>query len=232
LYEQIHKVRVKVLPQALELVRRLQVTQASSETPEQQCIYVFKVCCEGDDQKFFLQPPKTEDKEIQLFDNIAVLNQESGSILSHIASFCSFTAYSLAEPWTSIADGTTAIGKDTCILTDVVIYGLQEHCEEVGDILNTKKVYLQEPDYRDVGLGYKNPHFMDLNAGHPKVNVDLDLLGSSLLQTDVQLQLSDEQAVTQAHMKQKIATAFKATTRAQNLERIAADTRVRTNLLP
>jgi hypothetical protein len=163
-----------------------------------------------------------------------VLNRESGSVLSHIASFCTFTAYSLAEPWTLIAGGTTVIEKDTCILVDVVIYGRQEHCEEVGDILNTRKVYLQEPDYRDVSLGYKNPHFMDLNAAHPEVNVDLDLLGSSLLQMDVsvQLELSNQQVVTQAHLKRKIAAAFKTTTRAQNLERIAADARVRTTLLP
>jgi hypothetical protein len=225
---------VKVLPQAPEQLRRLQIVQANSETLEQQDIYVFKVCCEGDSQKFLLQPPKTVDEEIQPFDNIAVLNRESSSVLSHIASFCTFTAYSPVEPWTSIADGKTMIEKDTCILIDVVIYSHQEHCEEVGCILDTGKVYLQEPDYRDADLGYKNPHFMDLSTVHPGTNMDLDPLSSSLLQTDVgaQLQLSDEKVMTQALLKQKLAAAFKNMTRAQNLKRIAADIRVCTRLLP
>jgi hypothetical protein len=225
---------VKVLPQALGLLRHLQILQANSEILEQQDIYVFKVCCEGDSQKFLLQPPKTVDGDFQPFDNIAVLNRESSTVLSDIASFCTFTAYSPVEPWISIADGTTMIEKETCILIDVVIYGRQEHCEEVGYILDTRKVYLQEPDYRDADLGYKNPHFMDLSTVHTGVNMDLDPLSSSLLQTDVgvQLQLSDEQVMTQVLLKQKFAAAFKATTRAQNLKRIAADVRVRTPLLP
>lgn len=225
---------MKVLPQAPEPLRCLQIVQANSEILEQQDIYVFKVCCEGDSQKFLLQPPKTVDEEIQPFDNIAVLNRESSSVLSHIASFCTFTAYSPVKPWISIVDGTTMIENDTCILIDVVVYGRQEHCEEVGCILDTKKVYLQEPDYRDAGLGYKNPHFMDLSAVHPGANMDLDPLSSSLLQTDVgvQLQLSDEQVMTQALLKQKVAAAFKTMTRAQNLRRIEADIRVRTDLLP
>ncbi|KAH0538029.1 hypothetical protein FGG08_005341 [Glutinoglossum americanum] len=233
-YGMIHKVRVKVLPQAPEFLGRLQIAQANSETLEQQDIYVFEVRCEGDGQKFLLQLPETVGEEIQPFDNIAVLNRESSSVLSHIASLCTFTAYSRVEPWISIANETTMIGKGTCILIDVVIYGRQEHCEEVGGILDTMKVYLQEPDHRDASLGYQNPHFMDLSAVHLRENTDLNPLGSSLLQTDVdvQPQPSDEQVATQALLKQEVAAVFKAMTRAQNLKRITADVRVRTPLLP
>ncbi len=213
----------------------MRVTQTTLETVEQQDIYVFKVCREGDSQKFLLQPAKTADEEIQPFDNVAVLNRESSGILSHIASLCTFEAYSVIEPWISITNGTAMIEKDTCILVDVVIYGRREHCQDVSDILDIKRVYLQEPDYRNTHLGYKNPHFMDLSSLHLGSNADLDPLSSYLLQADVnfqQLQISSQQVMTQTLLKQKVAAAFKTMTRAQNLKRITADIRVRTHLLP
>jgi hypothetical protein len=173
-----------VLPQAPGLLGSMQIAQTVTDTPKKQDIYIFRVCCEGDKQNFLLQPPGAMDEEIQPFDNIAVINRESSTVLSQIASYCTFEASCLIEPWTSIAGRATTIEKDTCVLVDIVIYGHQDHCEEVGDILNTRKVYLQEPDYRDMRWSYRNPHFMDLSSIHPGTNMDFDPLRSPPLQTD------------------------------------------------
>lgn len=223
-----------MLPQALEPLRVLQSAQANSEILKQQEIYLFKVFCEGDGPTFLLQPPKTADEEMHPADNIAVLNRDASSILSEIAAVCKFEAYSPSKPWALITDGTAIMEKNTYILVDIILYGPQVHCREVGEILTAKKVYLQEPDYWQPGLDYNNPHFLDLSAVRSEAHTTLDPLRSSLLQLDVgsQTELLEEQATTQALLKQKIATAFKNMTRAQNLKRITADIRIRTPLLP
>lgn len=223
-----------MLPQAVEPLKALRSARINHEMLKQQNIHLFKVFCEADGPRFLLQPPKTPDEEMHSADNIAVLNRDTSSILSEIAAFCTLEAYSSSEPWDLIASGTTTIEKNTYILVDIILYGPQMDCHEVGEILTAKKVYLQEPDYWKPGLGYNNPHFLDLSAIHPEAHATLDPSRSSLLQMDVEfhLELSEEQVVTQALLKQKIATAFKNMTRAQNLKRIAADIRIRTPLLP
>jgi len=223
-----------VLPQAAEPLRALQSAQTSSEVLKKQNIHLFTIFCEGDGLTFLLKPPKRENGEMHPADNIAVLNRDTSNILSEIATFCTFEAYSSSGPWALIAGGTTTNEKNTYILVDVILYGRQIDCREVGEILTAKRVYLQEPDYWQPGLGYNNPHFLDLSAVHPEAHTTLDPLRSSLLQMDVKIQseLSEAQAATHALLKQKIAMAFKNMTRAQNLKRIAADIRIRTLLLP
>ena len=241
----------------------MRTARTTLETIDQQDIYIFKVCREGDSQKFLLQPPESPDHGLQLFDstqqllsnelqlfdnelqpigtrlqlfnNVAVLNHESSSILTQISSFCTFEAYSFVDHWTNISNRTMAIEKDTCILVDMIIYGCRDHCQEVGGILDSRNVYLQEPDYRDTRLGYLNPHFMDWNSFQTETVQDLDPLSSSLLQTGVDsqyLQPSNDEVMTQSILRQKIAAVFKTMTRAQNLKRVVADTRIRTQLLP
>jgi hypothetical protein len=232
---QIPKVRVKVLPQARELLERIRIAQTLSDGPDKQDIYVFEVFYTGHNQKFLLQPSRNIDEEIHPFDNIAVINQESAAVLSQITSLCTYEATCLIEPWAAISSGTTTIDKEACILVDLVIYGHQEHCDEVGDLLNSRKVYLQEPDYRDTDCGYRNPHFLNWNYNHPAINTDLDPLRSSLLQTDPIFQQQENpngKVMTQPLLKEKVAAVFKMMTRAQNLKRIAADTtKIHTSLL-
>jgi hypothetical protein len=176
------------------------------------------------------------DEEGQLFNNVAVINRESSTVLSQIAMFCTFEASCLIDPWTPFSSGTTTIDKDTCILVDIIIYGHPKHCDEVGDILSARKTYLQEPDYRKTSCGYKNPHFLDLNSNHPVADMDRDPLRTSLLQTELGLQqqeASNAKVLTQSLLKQKLAAVFKTMTRSQNLNRVTADTnRVHTDLKP
>jgi len=233
---QIHKVRVKVLPQARQLLSRARITQIVTQTLEEQDIYIFTVFSEGESQKFLLQLPLDMDEEPQLSDNVAVVNRECSTVLSQIATFCTFEACCLTDPWKPISKETTTINKDTCILVDIIIYGHPRYCDEVGDILNIRKIYLQEPDYRDTRYGYKNPHFLDLNSNYPGADVDLDPSRFSLLQTDLQfqqLESSNEKVLTQSLLKEKLAAVFKTMTRSQNLKRVIVDTnRVHTLLKP
>jgi hypothetical protein len=225
-----------VLPQAPQLLSRVRITQIVTQTLEEQDIYIFTVFSEGESQKFLLQPPIDMDEEPQLFDNVAVVNRECSTVLSQIATFCTFEASCLTEPWNPISKGTTTIDKDTCILMDIIIYGHPKHCDEVGDILSMKKIYLQEPDYRDTRYGYKNPHFLDMSSNYPGADMDLDPSRFSLLQADYQfqqLEAPNEKVLTQSLLKQKLAVVFKTMTRSQNLKRVIADTnRVHTSLKP
>ncbi|KAE9372536.1 hypothetical protein N431DRAFT_375776 [Stipitochalara longipes BDJ] len=235
-YGMIQKVRVKVLPQASQLLNRVPIVQIVTQTLEKQDVYIFMVFSEGDNQKFLLQPPRSVDEEAQIFDNVAVVNRDSSTVFSQIATFCTFEASCSIDLWASIPSGTTTIDKDTFILVDINIYGDLKHCDEVGDILSTRKVYLQEPDYRDSRCGYKNPHFLDLNSNYPSTDMDVDPLGSSLLQRDLDFQQpgdSNKKVLAQSLLKEKLAVVFKSMTRSQNLKRITADTnRVHTNLKP
>jgi len=225
-----------VLPQAPQLLSRVRTAQILTQTLEEQGVYIFTVFSEGDSQKFLLQPLGDMDEEAQLFDNVAVINREFSTVLSKIATFCTFEASCLIDHWTSISNGITTIDKDTFILVDITIYGHPRHCDEVGDILSTKKMYLQEPDYRDPWCGYNNPHFLDLNSSLPGVEMDLDPLRFSLLQTDFEFQqpeTANEKVLTQSLLKQKLAAVYKTMTRSQNLKRVTADTnRVHTQLKP
>jgi hypothetical protein len=255
-------VRVKVLEQAIELLKFVRTARTTLETIDEQDIYIFKVCRE-DNQNFLLQPlnssnhglqpfcstekpfsnelPLSDTKlqpigtKLQLFNNIAVFNHESSSVLAQISPLCTFVAYSFVEHWTDISNRATVSEKDAYILVDVVIYGTQNHLQEVGEILDSRNVYLQEPDYRDTRLGYWNPHFMDWSSLQIEANQDLDPLTSSLMQTGLDfkyLQPANDQVMTRSFLEQKIAAAFKTMTRAQNLKRIEGDTSIRTPLLP
>jgi len=204
--KKIHKARVKILPQASEPLRAAHIDFDTSDTKG---FLVFKVVCEHraqlvqgtkkDSSKFILQP-RSAATEINPTESIAVLNRESSDVLSEILEYCTFEAYCPPEPWASIEENPH-------ILVDVVLYGLRKHCREVGDILTNNKVYLQEPDFRQPGLDYHNPHFFDLSAVQPDEHSVLDPLSSSLLQMGIDFKpgLSEEQAISQKLMKQKIS---------------------------
>jgi hypothetical protein len=225
-------VGVKVLEQAPAALKWLPSIQLISESLGQRNIYLFNVLQE--DKVFLLQPPAILDEEKLSYSNIAVLNKGHTDILSELAGFCSFEAYSFAAEWDSISSGDTSIGKQNFLLADLLIYGSKEHLQEVGKILDHKKVFLQEPDYRNPNLDYINPHILDLSAVHPEPGCEVDRSSSPFLQLDTgsQDELSWQAATPQALLKDRIATAFRNTTRARSLKRIAADIRINTHLKP
>ena len=154
-------------------------------------------------------------------------------MLSDLEGFCTFEAYSSSAEWDSIANGETSIEKQTFLLADVIIYGPKRCLQDVGMLLGDKKVFLQEPDYRDPNLGYINPHILDLSAVHPEPQSELSQSRPSLqLDAGFQSDISWQVATPQSLLKDRIAMAFKHMSRAQNLKRIAADIRIRTSLKP
>ncbi|CZR56386.1 uncharacterized protein PAC_06274 [Phialocephala subalpina] len=232
-YGMIHKARVRILPQAPELLKRIPTSHTTLETIEKQNIYVFNIRREGNSEKYLLHPQKTTDDMMQPFDHVGVLNRQSSSILAQIPSSCTFEAYVSAASWVSSISRGITIDKDICIEVDMIVYGPRKTCQEAGDILQLRGVHLQEPDYYDLPLAYENPHFIDLSAIQGDLSPGLDPLDSSLFHPNFQeLQISNERTLTEAHMKQKVATAFKSTTRSQNLRRLAAPMGIRTTLLP
>jgi hypothetical protein len=228
-FEQIHQVRVKVLPQTPQLLKEIEAAQITFGDSHQPPIYHFAISREGDSGSYFLQLPELSTASSH---KIAVLNRDTGKTLSKIASVCTFAAYSPPEPWAAIIDQRTIIEKNTFILVDIVLYGLSTKCLEVGDILTTDKVYLQEPDYWRPELKYHNPHFLDLNEAHLEVSSAGDQSSPSLWQIDFGFQPEgpEESPIIETPLKQKIAAAFKNTTRAGCLKRIAADIRISTPL--
>ena len=229
----MHKRRVKVLSQGLEPLKRLQSAQPDSELLKERKLYLFKVFRE-DGSTFLLQPPEVSNSDPSPLDNIAVLNKGDTSILAEIAGNCTFEVYSSSAQWISIANETTTVEKNTFILVDILIYGPRRCVQEVGQLLDGKKVFLQEPDYWNFDLDYSNPHLLDLSSVDLEPQADLGESRSSFFQLDVEFQdhFADEMATPQSLLKERIATAFKNMTRAQNLKRISADIRIQTNLKP
>lgn len=221
-----------MLPHALEPLKLISSTQNNSEIFNQRDIYSFDIFREDDGTGVLIQVPKSMDKERSSISNVAVLNQDASKIISELAAFCTFEAYSSRQLWTSIIDQTTKIEKKTYVLIDVILYGQPEHFQEIGEYLTSKKVYLQEPDYWQPGLRYKNPHFLDLSDVAKAVDSTLDLSTISFLQQETGLQLEPPEEFTpnRGILKQKIAAAFQNTTRAKNLNRIEADSRITTPL--
>jgi SWI/SNF-related matrix-associated actin-dependent regulator of chromatin subfamily A3 len=165
---------------------------------------------------------------------IAILNREASEVLLELEEICYFEASSFSQPWTSILNRFTAINNNTVVYVDIILYGQREDCDEVGEILTARKLYLQEPDYWDPALDYHNPHFLDLSGVHLEARAISDSSNSFHLQFDLgfQFQRPEGSAREQTLWKQKISTAFKSMTRAKTLKRIAADTRICTPLLP
>lgn len=221
---------VRVLEKARNALQRLKSAQIISESLRERKIYLFNVLRE--DKLFLLQPPTASDEDFFLFNNIAVLNKGHTEILSELTPFCTFEAYSSSADWDLIANGGASIDKQTFLLTDVVLYGPKRSLEEVGKLLDDKKVFLQEPDYRDPNLGYINPHILDLSAVYPEPHGEVDSMSSFLLETGLQNELAWQIAPPQSLARDRIATAFKNMTRARNLKRIAAGIRIRTILKP
>jgi len=196
-----------------------------------QNLYIFNVYRDEDSKNFLLQPLKNAGEEMAQFNSIAILNQEANRVLSEITLFCTFSAYSSTEQWDSV-DETSKAEKNTYVFIDLVVYGDQDISDKVGGILDSNKVFLQDPDHRNLSLVYENPHFMDLEVDpNMHTGLDVSMLSFSQADTGIQLQFSAEQATTQKLLKQKINSAFKTMTRAQNLKRTAANMRVRTPLL-
>jgi hypothetical protein len=220
-----------VLSQALEPLKMLQSGQSNSELLKERKLYLFKVFRE-DGSTILLQTPEAASNEPSPLNNIAVLNKGDTSILSELAGSCTFEAYSSSTQLNLIANETTIVEKNTFMLIDIVIYGPKRSAQEVGQLLDVKKVFLQEPDYWDLNLDYSNPHLLDLSSVYPEVQTDLEQSRSSFFDFDVQFQddLSEQLATPQSLLKERIATAFKNMTRAQNLNRISADIRIRTSL--
>lgn len=218
-----------MLEQAISALHRLQLLQPRSEFLKERKVYLFKVWRE--DKLFLLQAPPSADEGLLPFNNIAVLNKGHAEILSALTPFCTFEAYSFSTEWDAVASGEISIDKQTSLLADVILYGPKRCLDQVGKLLDDKKVFLQEPDYCDPNLGYINPHIFDWTAGHLEP-LDEGVSMSSFLQLDAGLQneLSWQVATPQSLLKDRIATAFRNMTRAQNLKRIAADIRIRTSL--
>jgi hypothetical protein len=220
---------LQVLEQGVPALQQLQSTQPDSESLKEQKLYLFSVLRE--DKLFLLQPPTTSDEDIVPSNNIGVLNKGHTEILSELASFCTFEAYSSSRDWDLVANGETSIEKQTFLLADVILYGPKRCLHEIGSLLNDKKVFLQEPDYRDPNLGYINPHILDLTAVYSEGHVEVDSMSSFLhLGTGLQNELSWQVAAPQSLLKDRIEMAFKNMTRAQNLKRIPADIRILTIL--
>lgn len=202
---------------------------------EQRDIYIFKLLSEGDSQKFILQPPDLGGKRVQPFGNIAVVNRESSSIISEIAPYCTFEVYSPVDPWALAIGGAATAEKDNYILVPMNLYGYPENMQKVGDILDSRKVYLQEPDFRNMDLDYKNPHFIDLRSMTLATGSDSTPLVPALLHVDFDVQHQealDERRNKHISLNQKVASAFNSTTRAQTLKRISADSKILTELQP
>ena len=229
----MHKRRVKLLSHGLESLKRLQSGQPHLKLLEEQKLYLFNIFRE-DGSTFLLQTPDAATTDLNPLDNIAVLNKGDTSILSELEGFCTFQVYSPSAPWISIVKETKTVEKNTFILVDIVIYGPKRCAQEVGQLLDDKKVFLQEPDYWDLDFDYDNPHVLDLSSVYPEAQTDLEESRSSFFDLDVQFQddLSSQMATPQSLLKERIATAFKNMTRAQNLKRISADIRIRTLLKP
>lgn len=227
---------MKVFPQEPQLLTRVRRAHIVTQGLEEQNVYIFMIDSSEDSQKFLLQPPRDIDEETQSFNNVAVINRESSAVISQIVMYCTLEASCLTDNWSSFSNERTSSGSETCNLVDIIIYGHPKHCDEVGDILNAKKIYLQEPDYRDTRYGYKNPHFLELNPNHPVPDMDANSLKLPLLSADLdyqQLEPSNEKVSAQTLLKQKLAIVFNSMTRSQNLKRVTADTnRVHTILKP
>ena len=224
----MHKRGVKVLPQGLEPLHSLQPIERNFALGEK--IYLFSVVRE--DEYFVLRAPKAINGERLATQNIAVLNKGDAALLSDSAHFCTFEAYSTFSEWTLISNESVAIEKNTFVEVDLILYGPRRYLQDIGKILDDKKVFLQEPDYRDASLDYINPHLLDLSNVLPGPQNNLEHARSSFMQLDIDAQSEGvcEVATPQALLKERISTAFKNMTRAQNLKRITADIRVRTSL--
>jgi len=79
MFEQIHQVRVKVLPQTPQLLKDIEAAQITFGDSHQPPIYHFAISREGVSDSYFLQFPELSTATSH---KIAVLNRDTSKTLS------------------------------------------------------------------------------------------------------------------------------------------------------
>jgi SWI/SNF-related matrix-associated actin-dependent regulator of chromatin subfamily A3 len=105
---------------------------------------------------------------------------------------------------------------------NINIYGPESLCQEVGDALSTKRVYLQRPDHQRPGTVYNNPHFLKVP--------DIQLLPQEL----IPVQNSARKTTTTDKgddFRKTIANVYSGLKRGKGLNRVKRDRRIITPLL-
>lgn len=169
----------------------------------------------------------------------AVLNEEAARVLRDISglSSCRFDAYLELEEWALLQESLCKTEKHYFFPIDIVLYGSKSIRDGIGTLLSDRKIYLQHPCYAKPDTDYDNPHFLKLNGLSSALDSSLSFNSKSGNQTvseDVfvfETKPVDE-LTTQSQLRQRMATVYDSLTRSKKLERIEADIRITTKLLP
>ncbi|TVY78219.1 DNA repair protein RAD5A [Lachnellula suecica] len=158
-------------------------------------------------------------------EKFAVLNEEVAGVLRNISlmSSCRFEPYLEAAEWETVLESLTNPEKNTYFPVDVVLYGPKAARDGVGILLSNARIYLQHPCYEEPDTEYDNPHFLKLSSLTSALEPgDTIVLGSEPV----------EEITTTSQLRRRMATIYDSLTRSTKLERIEADIRVTTKLLP
>jgi SWI/SNF-related matrix-associated actin-dependent regulator of chromatin subfamily A3 len=110
---------------------------------------------------------------------------------------------------------------DAMVRVGVNVYGPLTARDEVGSILSKGKLFLQQADFIPDGMVYDNPHVLDLaespDTPAPDTAIETEIPNEDVPSEDFQAAVSD---------------IYKSLKRGENLEKMEADSSLRTELLP
>jgi SWI/SNF-related matrix-associated actin-dependent regulator of chromatin subfamily A3 len=92
--------------------------------------------------------------------DIAVLNTQASRALSELdrQSLVSYNVYVAAAEWTAKVRSFRHTRKSICLDIEIHFYGSSSNSASVGKILSDNRLFLQQPDFLDSPVPYKNPH--------------------------------------------------------------------------
>ncbi|TVY27092.1 DNA repair protein RAD5A [Lachnellula hyalina] len=171
-------------------------------------------------------------------ERFAVLNEGVAKVLRDISALsnCRFDAYLEFEEWRSLLESLCKSEKHNFFPIDIIIYGSKSIRTGIGTLLSDSKIYLQHPCYEEPDTDYDNPHFLKLDGLSSALQSSSGSLesGKQIISKDI-LGFNNkpvDELTTQSQLRRRMATVYDSLTRSKKLERIEADIRITTELLP
>lgn len=163
---------------------------------------------------------------------VATLNKSTSEILSQVtkqASTVIFDLYVSRQSW-STAFRKENNGRDAILPVQINVLGDISTSKVIGDLLSVNRIYLQRPTSLEPGKTYQNPHHVSFPGITPRTQ-DIEPEDGIRVDAEQNMEAVIEEETEKEDLKNKFAVVFSSLIRSQCLTELAADRRIRANLL-
>jgi hypothetical protein len=162
-------------------------------------------------------------------DPLALINEKVGPALRSICELetIEFRGYASPSTWNSPQSNQKSSKKKIYVAIDINLYGDESIQKQVGASLSSAQLYLQHPEFLELGCKYHNPHFVFI----PNVRPSLASSSPDKKKPRTASKFSPEPESDENDFLNEIVVVFNSLTRSRCLKMLEADMRIKTKLL-